>query len=272
MPLEPPQAVIDELLSGGWIQAVHWYPEIDSTSNAARRALDERSTQLPALFVADQQTAGRGRNERVWWSPAGCLMLTIAVDGECLPDNPDEWSQLALICGKTVADVAGRFVEDRAVQLKWPNDVYVSGKKVAGILIESATAVGSAASGVLRPNWLIGIGINIDLRQADMPLALTTKATCLSVSAGRAIDRMVVLVELIDQLHRQLTGWCSGQLHWQDAWRERCLLSGKEICVQIDPRRQLSGICDGVDVAGRLMLRTATDVHLLSTGEVLAWQ
>ncbi len=258
-----PQTAIDAILAGGWIREVQWYPEVDSTNLAARRAVNSTGLQyspLPKLFVADRQTAGRGRLQRQWWSPEGCLMLTLAVSDQSLLGRPEEWSQLALISGLAVANTVAQFVDSQEVQLKWPNDVFVSGKKIAGILIESDAKV-----------WLIGIGLNVCMNWNAAPVEVASKATCISTACARSIDATVVLVELMEELQRTLEGWRSGDLDWQSAWRQRCLLTGRVVHVRVSEHREIVGVCEGIDAQGRLILRDENDVQLLSTGEVLAY-
>ncbi|MCA9133795.1 MAG: biotin--[acetyl-CoA-carboxylase] ligase [Planctomycetales bacterium] len=263
------QAVIDELLSAGWIQAVEWFSEIDSTSSAARRALPGLGQRLPALFVAERQTAGRGRNARAWWSPRGCLMLTLAIDGRTLPDNPSEWKQLALVSGNAVAQAAERLVPQQTVQLKWPNDVYIHGRKVAGILIESAPGVTSDAA--THPHWLLGLGLNVNMAWSDAPRDVADKATCLSRCGGQEVDLGVALVEVAHCLQSELLRWREGSAQWLSEWRERCLLNGRQVEVRQTAERHIRGWCEGVDASGQLIVRTEQGTQLLSAGEVLAW-
>lgn len=266
------QPAIAELLSAGWLQTVRWYEVVDSTSDAARRSLNEHDpVSLPALFVADQQSAGRGRNQRVWWSPSGCLMQTLVISHSELPMEPATWPQLALVCGVAVAHAASRFVESSAVQLKWPNDVYLYGKKLAGILIESASSrAGQAHTTKLSPDWMIGIGCNVDVDWSSAPADVAGKATCINSHAITLVSSDLVLIELMEELREQLAAWRDRQTAWLDSWQDRCLLSGREVVVRLGPS-QISGRCEGIDTHGRLIIRTPTGVQLLSAGEVLAW-
>lgn len=253
----------DEILSRGWVKHIQWFSEIDSTHSAARNSLRQTpEATLPSLFVAQRQTAGRGRGGHQWWSPDGCLMLTLALPGHALPIDSNLWSQLALVCGHAVARTAAACLPNEAVQLKWPNDVYARGKKMAGILIESAP----------QASWLVGIGLNVAVNWSDAPQEVAVKATCLSSLAGRPLDLHVVLVELLDELERELLSWREGDSSWLTQWRERCLLTGKTVLVRQPPERELVGVCEGLDAAGRLIVRNVQSVQFLSTGEVLAWQ
>ncbi len=131
------QAAIEHLEESGWLQHVQWFTEIDSTNSLARRMLAGRVLRLPALLAADQQTAGRGRSARAWWSPSGCLMFSLVIGSDHMPADPLAWPQLSLVSGVAAAIAVEREVPDINVQLKWPNDLYVHGRKLAGILVEA---------------------------------------------------------------------------------------------------------------------------------------
>ena len=147
--------VLDALLEQGWFKCTQYFDLIDSTNSAARRYATDQPDGLPALFVADRQSGGRGRINRVWWSPPGCLMLTLAVSAQQLPAERQQWSQLALITAVAASAAIESVCPGAAVQLKWPNDLYLEGRKAGGILIELMSPAGRPAVG------LSGLGINV---------------------------------------------------------------------------------------------------------------
>lgn len=267
-------SALDEILSRGWVQHAQWFDEIDSTNDAARRSLQgSPSPALPSLFVAHRQTAGRGRGGHPWWSPDGCLMLTLVLPSSTLPADPSLWCQLALVSGLAVARTAAQSLPEEAIRLKWPNDVYVNGRKLAGILIESAAVTQPQQPPLERTAaWLIGIGMNVNIDWQAAPVDVARRATCLSSQTGRSLGLPVVLVELIDELQRELTSWLRGDNQWLAQWRERCLLTGKILHVRLGHDRQAVGVCEGVDGSGRLIIRDEQGVQSLTSGEVLAWQ
>ena len=256
---------MDAILADGWVQQIEWFPSIDFTNAAARRRLAHSAgshpLSLPALWVADRQTAGRGRLQRTWWSPEGCLMLTLAIGEQSLPRQAQDWNQLALVSGLAVANAVASFLEPHEVQLKWPNDVYVGGKKIAGILIESDARV-----------WLVGIGLNVHLDWSQAPEEVRRRATCVTSASGRQTSRQVVLVELLQQLHQVISGWAQGKLDWHAAWHQRCLLTGRVIHAYLREEQQIVGVCEGIDLQGRLIVRHESGVVHLTAGEIRAWQ
>ncbi len=200
-------------------------------------------------------------------------MLTLVLPGGALPEDSNLWSQLALVTGHAVARTVAGCLPNKTVQLKWPNDVYAQGKKLAGILIESATVRGGQLDAAASETcWLVGIGLNVNVDWSTAPAEVASKATCLSCLASRPLDLYVVLVELLDELERELQSWRAGDVAWLSQWRERCLLTGKVIQVRQTPENELIGMCEGLDASGRLMVRSEQGVQFLSAGEVLAWQ
>ncbi|MFN3190209.1 MAG: biotin--[acetyl-CoA-carboxylase] ligase [Aureliella sp.] len=258
-----------ELRRSGWIRHFEHFPVTDSTNLAAKRWLtSETSVKTPGLFVADQQTAGRGRGGHQWWSPDGCLMMTLVIAHDSMPTNVDDWGQLALIVGLSIAEAAQSLLEDRAsVQLKWPNDVFLQGKKCGGILIESHA----------DQYWLVGIGTNVQVDLNAAPEEVASRAISLHqhMPPSSAADaRAVFLLEALNRLESNLTQWKTGQFDWRTPWSELCLLTGRIISVSVPgpgKKSVLQGRCEGVDAQGRLILRSSEQVHLLSSAEIRAW-
>ncbi len=277
------QAAIAELLAAGWLKTVEWYESIDSTNTRARQLLGQATTlPLPALLLADEQTSGRGRSDRVWWSPRGCLMFTLVIDSATFIRTPGQHFPLSLLCGVALADAVNQVLGVEACQLKWPNDLYLHNKKLAGILIESlrpATAAGSGPAVSDESLWLIGVGLNVDIDWRQAPEEVRARATCLSDVAGQHLLPEVVLLAAIEQLHRWLAGTRDGSLHWLSGWGERCLLTGRMVRIrQGHPNLTdattsiLEGRCEGVDEQGHLLIRQRDALLPLAIGEVVSWE
>src|ERR1700742_951045 len=124
-----------------------------------------------AVLIAAQQTAGRGRNGRVWSSPGAQLTMSVGVDGGDVP--PDAWGWLPLATGVAVVDAVAA-VAGVDAGLKWPNDVLAQGRKLAGILTEVAAA---------QRFIVVGIGLNVTLRDDEVPDADATSLRALGVEA-----------------------------------------------------------------------------------------
>ena len=224
--------------------SVEIVPLIDSTNTELMRRA--RAGQLePSLLVAQGQTAGRGRLGRSWHSTPGDS-LTFSLG---LPLAPVDWSGLSLAVGLSLAQSL-----HPEIGLKWPNDLWWRGRKLAGILIETAS-FGSTRIAV------IGVGLNIAMPPAD---GLTTPPAGLcelqaGMDAPQALARMAApLVE--DVLAFAATGFSP----LRDAFNARDVLNGREISLS----NGLQGRAGGVDETGALLVHTAKGLQRVTTSEV----
>ena len=207
----------------------------DST-NARARELASGGAPHGTVVTADEQSAGRGRQGRTWTAPAGRALLCSVV----IRDPP---RLLPLAAGVAVAVVAGT-----DSQIKWPNDVLLGGRKVAGILVEAR----------LQERWaVVGIGLNVAVREADFPVELRDRAGTLGLEPS-AIEP--TLDALLRALERSLAGGSDAVL---EAVRRRDALLGRE--VRWGGR---VGIGAGIDDDGRLVVRTESGQVELDAGEV----
>ena len=169
---------------------LYFFPELSSTNSEAFR-LAAAGAAEGAVIVADHQTDGRGRMQRVWISPPGVnLYVSLILRPEIAAV---EASPLTIMAGVAVAEVLTTCCP-RQVQLKWPNDVLINGQKVSGILTEMKTA-GKNVEFVV-----IGIGLNINMQQSDFPPPLEQIATSLCRETGKVIDRVEVTARLLEKI------------------------------------------------------------------------
>jgi BirA family biotin operon repressor/biotin-[acetyl-CoA-carboxylase] ligase len=164
-----------------------------STQDLLRRA------DLPegAVAVADHQTAGRGRLGRTWDDQPGAALLVSVL---LRPPRTDQLPQLSLVAGLATAEAIEAECET-VTGVKWPNDILVGGKKVAGILLETD---GDAV--------ICGIGINVAQDTASLPPETRWPATSLRLATGRAPDRAALLAALLETLERRYDTWRTGGL------------------------------------------------------------
>jgi BirA family biotin operon repressor/biotin-[acetyl-CoA-carboxylase] ligase len=188
----PEKLLADDLLSR---PGTAWLGEIwtlESTGSTNTVALEQGQLGLPgplAIF-AEHQTAGRGRFARKWESDAGDgLSLSLLL-------RPTEeqrfWPRLTTLAALAVARCAATFLPEDSVQIKWPNDVVASGKKIAGILAETG-------SDPLRGNFVV-LGIGLNVNQTDFPAPLNTTATSLRMIAGHTHEKAAVAACLLGHL------------------------------------------------------------------------
>jgi BirA family biotin operon repressor/biotin-[acetyl-CoA-carboxylase] ligase len=222
-------------------------PQIDSTNTELMRRA--RAGQLePTLLVAERQTAGRGRLGRGWQSDtdAGLATLTFSLG---LPLQPADWSGLSLAVGLAVVQSL-----HPALLLKWPNDVWLDERKLAGILIET-TSVND-----LR-YCVIGIGINLMARSST---GLRTPAAALQdvlavADAPSTLQAIVLpLVQAVQRFEREGFGPLRPVFHTRD------LLYGREVvCTD-----GTTGTARGVDAGGALLVHTGSGLQKISSAEV----
>lgn len=232
------------LFSGGRI--VH-YAETGST-NADAMARAEGGERGPLWVVADRQIQGRGRNGRVWVSAPGNLLATFLFETAAGVREAVQLSFLAgLAVADTVADVLGD--ERERIALKWPNDVLVSGAKIAGVLVETTR---------IKPDGplvaMIGIGLNVAQAPGDIDQPVTSLADLLP-SQDAVPSRDDVLVALDLALARWLARWAHGA-GWEqvrEAWAERNGLAGRKVCVEMGGALR-HGVMRGLSESGALVV------------------
>jgi BirA family biotin operon repressor/biotin-[acetyl-CoA-carboxylase] ligase len=222
-------------------------PEIDSTNTELMRRA--RAGQIePILLVAERQTAGRGRLGRGWQSDteAGLATLTFSLG---LPLEPADWSGLSLAVGLAVVQSL-----HPALKLKWPNDVWLEERKLAGILIET-TSIGDVRYAV------IGIGINLLLRASDGLRTPPAALTEVLPAADAPFTLEAVVLPLVRAVQAFEAEGFAGQ---RAAFHARDLLYGRTVtCTD-----GTTGIARGVDAGGALLVHTASGPEKISSAEV----
>jgi BirA family biotin operon repressor/biotin-[acetyl-CoA-carboxylase] ligase len=234
---------------------VTWYSEIGSTNDVALR-LAERGAADGTVVGADLQTAGRGRQGRAWSSPPGAGLYVSAILRPSAAIAP----LLTIAAGVSVAEGI-REATGLTTDLKWPNDVYAGGRKVAGILAESGM------SDARLNHVVLGFGINVN--RANYPPEVAARATSIEHELGRPIDRGLVLASCLSALtvrYRQLQMAPHAVL---DAWRSYAvsMLNRRVECTV--GLRSVAGVAEDIDERGALVVRVGDEtVHVIS-GEVV---
>jgi BirA family transcriptional regulator, biotin operon repressor / biotin---[acetyl-CoA-carboxylase] ligase len=234
---------------------VLWYAEVGSTNDVAA-TLADRGEPEGTVVVADSQSAGRGRHGRAWASPPGAGLYMSAV----MRPAAHAVGLLTIAAGVALADGIQTATGLRP-QLKWPNDVYMDGRKLAGILAEA----GTSAAGV--QHVVLGCGVN--LMPAAYPAPVAARATSIESELGRPIDRGLLLVECLAALHvryRELQSNAGAAVIGR--WRERAVSTfGRRVEWDVAgvTRR---GVAEGVDDTGALLVRDGTTRARVISGEV----
>jgi BirA family biotin operon repressor/biotin-[acetyl-CoA-carboxylase] ligase len=217
------------------------YMVCDSTNDRARRLA---ATGFPSgtIVTADAQRSGRGRSGRSWEAKAGKAVLYSALLRPLAPNH----RLLPLAVPIAVAEAAEAVAKVKC-EIKWPNDIWIDGRKVAGVLIEARPEDGWA---------VIGVGINVATAQSEFPSALQATATSLGPD--------VTVEETIDALNERLAHWVAAEeSEVLEAFRERDALRGRGISWDDG-----EGTAEGVDEQGNLVVATDSGEVSLGAGEV----
>lgn len=240
-------------------RAVEFHPEIGSTNDRARAALNEAGGEGLAV-VADLQTAGRGRRGRTWISPAGAnLLFSVAWRPRIAPRVA---GLLGVAAALAVRDACASFAPDAGLAIRWPNDlVERDGRKVAGLLVETALEGGEVAEAV------IGIGINANWLPAEMPREIAAKATSLQALVGAPVDRVILLGRVLDALDAAAAALERGELPLARL-RASSWLDGRQVAVDTGSET-ITGLAVGIADDGSLLLDAEVGRLALSIGEVV---
>ena len=235
-------------------QSVLYFPSLKSTMEVAREEV-RRGAGEGTVVATDEQTAGRGRLKRSWLTPRGGVALSIV-----LKPAIDYLPYLIMLASVAVARTI-EAVTGLKVQLKWPNDVLVNGRKVCGILIESGVRDD------IVDYAIIGIGINANIKIADSAAVLLADATSLSDELGRGVSRLRLVRRLLVELDRLYLALPRGESIYAE-WRDRLITLGRKVGVASGDV-VYQGIAESVDRDGSLNLRL-TDGGLIrvSAGDV----
>jgi len=239
---------------------IHYFPEISSTNSYAR-ARAESGASEGEVVVAEYQSQGRGRMGRRWESPPFAnLYVSILLRPKL---SPAHLAQITLMAAVALAEVVEEFVPEKPA-IKWPNDILIGGKKLAGILSE-------AACSAERVEYVIlGIGVNLNYACSAMPEELRRRATSVLEAAGRPVQRESFLQRLIQGIERcygelEQAGFDALAARWESyfAWR------GRRVRVELLDQ-VTTGTARGIDRDGALVIVDDGGIaHRILAGDVI---
>jgi BirA family biotin operon repressor/biotin-[acetyl-CoA-carboxylase] ligase len=236
---------VEPLLRGRFGRPYLWRESCPSTQDLLR------GTDLPdgAVAVAEHQTAGRGRERRRWDDvPARALLLSLLLR----PPAGTPAEQLALVAGLAVAEAIEEHRDDAS--LKWPNDVLLAGRKVAGVLLEGSEGA-----------VVCGIGINVSQREDELPAQTAVPAGSLALARGAPPDRADLLARVLEILEHRYDAWRrSGLAPFLDELEVRNALRGRRVQVGGE-----AGVAGRIAPDGRLTIHRGDGTAVLvRSGEV----
>lgn len=234
----------------------HTAYEMLGSTNAEALGRARAGERGPLWISARAQSAGRGRRNTRWVSTPGNLFATLLL---IEPSPPAQAAQLSFVAALALHDAVAACAPQLgpALKLKWPNDLLLGGRKLAGILIEGEKARHLAVA--------IGIGVNCTSHPAGTPFPATDLA-----AAGALVGSDAVLAALAAAMQRRLTQWEEGRgfSSIRADWLKRAAGLGEDIRVRL-PEREFSGRFEGLDESGRLLVGGPTGVTPVTAGEVL---
>ncbi len=234
---------------------IHRYQDVASTNDVAAQ-LAERGADEGCVVVAEAQSAGRGRYGRAWTSPPGAGLYVSAV----LRPSRTVAPLLTLAAGVSIAEGIPAATGLQPC-VKWPNDVFAGGRKVAGILAEAAALPAG------RPYVVLGFGINV--MPAAFPPDIATRATSLEGELGRPVDRGLLLTSCLDRLATRYADLQQGGVPVVlDAWRERAAPMLRRAVEWDRGQVPTRGVAEDIDDTGALLVRTDSGVMRVISGEV----
>jgi len=201
------------------------------------------------IAVCEEQSAGRGRRGRLWQSPPGRALLVSVL---LRPPQSRAAAELTLVAGAVTAVLIEEAIE-APVGIKWPNDVLIEGKKVAGILAEQRDQT-----------LVLGLGVNVNQTADELPGGARLAPTSLRVATGREWDRAELLADLAYELEATYLNWLEDGLHAvAAALVDRDVLHGRQVRVD-----DVTGTACGIDPSGALLVETPAGTRSVVAGEV----
>lgn len=254
-------AVWQRALRHPWLGGAEYHSSLDSTNAHGLRRLKSLSAcPSPYLILTEKQESGRGRGSHTWYSSDGALTCSLLWE---MPELEEGSAPLSLLVGAAVCEALEPFCGNDPIRLKWPNDVYVRQRKIAGILIE--------APGSPPRMHVIGIGMNVSNSLLDAPQEVQSRAISLHTVATKSCHPSDVLAAVLDRMQSlfnrpSFAGWSASM-----PWERFCLLRGHAVRLRT-VSGDIVGICRGTQPNGALLILDANQrTHVVHSGEVVAF-
>ncbi|MGE0609003.1 MAG: biotin--[acetyl-CoA-carboxylase] ligase [Pirellulales bacterium] len=237
---------LQHLIANTFLATAEHHAVLGSTNDRARELSTDPAVGLPALVMADQQTAGRGRRSNRWWTGQGALAFSLLLEPASLGILRQHSPQLSLVAAVAVVDTLRPLLPALEVGLHWPNDVFAAGRKLSGILVEALP----------DGRHILGIGINVNNALSQAPPEVQHVATTLFDLIGHECDSMALLTELLQTLASHLQQLAARPEEFGRRYDEHCLQRGQVLTIQ-HGQETTRGNCLGVATDGALMLETS---------------
>jgi BirA family transcriptional regulator, biotin operon repressor / biotin---[acetyl-CoA-carboxylase] ligase len=266
--LRPPFLSADEIRARTFVRHIELHDQLDSTNNRAIDLARDTNIGLPALIIARLQTAGRGRGNNKWRSADGALTFSLLLDPAAHSIAIANWPQLSLTTAVALCDAlesscaTGSASALIHASIKWPNDVLVEGRKIAGILLESPGGATPANN-----RLIIGIGINVNNSWRNPPPDATANGIALCDIVDRKHDLQELLIALLDAIASRINQLASADNRLIRAWQRRNQLAGKNVTAE-NNGQITQGQCVEIAVDGALVIDTPRGRKRVVSGSI----
>lgn len=253
---------LSRIAAESFVRSIDFHDSLGSTNDRALELAIDPGRSTPCLVLAQRQTGGRGRGANSWWSSEGSLTFSVLVDGLERNLPAGNWPLVSLAAGLAVCEALDAWHVDRELKLKWPNDVFLDGRKVSGLLVEIPDPKLS--------RLVIGIGINVNNSFETAPTELRAIATAMSDVESRTFELTDVLIRVLTALDAQLRCLEQSSATLRERWSRRSLLTGRIVTLR-HGNEEAAGRCLGIDGEGALLLETASGVRAFRSGVVVRY-
>lgn len=258
----------DEIRKACSIDLVEIHNEISSTNDRAIELIRSDQSPKAAIVVAKQQLAGRGQRDRQWWSNEGSLTFTLVKKIASQSFGSLHLKFVPLAAALAVVDAVESCTRLSGLEVKWPNDVLVSNRKLSGILVESIASPDSTS-------LVVGIGVNVNNSEfpqiAEIEAGGFSETTSFSPSSllietGVEISQQPLLIEIVNRLSNELVKLVSNQNDFVERYNKRIAFLNQKISLKRKGDHELNGLCKGVDENGALLIETSSKTHEVFSG------
>ncbi|MDD2309999.1 MAG: biotin--[acetyl-CoA-carboxylase] ligase [Desulfuromonadaceae bacterium] len=237
------------------------FSKLTESTNADAFRLAEAGAAEGTVVLADSQTGGKGRRGRVWSSPAGVnLYCSVILRPSIMPQEAPQLTFLSAVAAARAIELTTKLIPE----IKWPNDLLISGKKVAGLLNEMS----AETDGI---NFVIlGIGVNLNMTAGQFPEDLRHPATSLLLESGVHVDRSLFAAAMLNELERLYADFLEhGFGPVREEWQHRCNATGHRVLVNDSGTECTGGRFIGIDSDGAMLLRSDDGkLHRITCGDV----
>ncbi len=239
-------------------QKIHYLDEIDSTNSWALREIGN-GAQAGEVFTTDFQTHGRGRLDRNWEAQKGKNILLSFID--TIPEKKEETPSLTLLAGVAVRDAITSLLPDLNIKLKWPNDLLINYKKVAGILCEAHPQ---------KPFVVIGIGLNVLMEAKDFSPEIAHTATSLKIEAKLLPKKEELITAILDSYQKARDIYnTQGLSSIINEWKKHTMMIGKKVRV-VDGTLSYEAVVKDLDEQGFLLVQKDNKIIRIIAGDIYA--